>query len=76
MLPGVLDQTRYGGSLKPHLRDSVRTTRTLQHHLSRETLPSVDNYHPHGAPARVTLDELHLGEEYNVQKVQFNLILI
>ncbi|KAI9550869.1 hypothetical protein GHT06_000210 [Daphnia sinensis] len=48
---------------KSHLRNSVRTTRTLQEHLDRETLPSSDNYHPHFLKigSRATLDELHLG---------------
>lgn len=51
---------------KAHLRNSVRTTRTLQDHLKRETLPSADNYHPHFMKigSRATLTELHLGEPY------------
>jgi hypothetical protein len=52
------------GGEKAHLRNSVRTTRTLQEHLKRETLPSADNYHPHFLKigSRATLAELHLGE--------------
>uniref|UniRef100_A0A0P4YBZ5 Bumetanide-sensitive na-k-cl cotransport protein n=1 Tax=Daphnia magna TaxID=35525 RepID=A0A0P4YBZ5_9CRUS len=52
---------------KAHLRNSVRTTRTLQDHLKRETLPSADNYHPHFMKigSRATLTELHLGETYD-----------
>lgn len=58
---------------KAHLRNSVRTTRTLQDHLKRETLPSADNYHPHFMKigSRATLTELHLGEPYE-QKVLIN----
>lgn len=69
LLPSKLDQNRYVGAFKAHLRDSVRTTRTLQHHLSRETLPSVNNYNPHSTPNRATLDELHLGGELHIQQV-------
>lgn len=57
---------------KSHLRNSVRTTRTLQEHLDREILPSSENYHPHFLKigSRATLDELHLGEIYD-EKVTF-----
>lgn len=70
MVPSkLMAQSRFGVSFKAHLRDSVRTTRTLQHHLSRETLPSVNNYYPHSGPTRATLEELHLGTELSINKV-------
>ena len=69
---------RYGMSMKAHLRDSVRTGhRTLQHHLSREALPQIDNYNMHqyltngGVGARPTLDELYLGEKRVKDKVDW-----
>lgn len=73
MLPSKLAPSRFGVSFKAHLRDSVRTTRTLQHHLSRETLPSLRNYNPHSGPTRATLEELHLGTELSIQKVNKSL---
>ena len=69
LLPAVLDQNRYGHALKAHLRDSIRTNRTLQHHLSRETLPTLDNYQGNSVAARATLDELHLGADQGIQRV-------
>lgn len=75
-MPAVLDQNRYGNALKAHLRDSIRTNRTLRHHLSRETLPSMDNYQAHSVAARATLDELHLGTDQGIQRVfKFFLLL-
>lgn len=68
LLPAVLDQNRYGSALKAHLRDSVRTNRPLRHHLSRETLPSLDNYQAHSVAGRATLDELHLGADHCTQR--------
>lgn len=72
---------RYGTSMKAHLRDSVRTCRTLQHHLSREALPQIDNYNMHqylanggGAGARPTLDELYLGEKRVKDKVDWFIL--
>jgi hypothetical protein len=60
-----------GGSLRAHLRDSLRTPRTLQHHLSREALPKIDNYHAHlPSGTRPTIEELYLGET-PVDKVSF-----
>ncbi|XP_046634308.1 bumetanide-sensitive sodium-(potassium)-chloride cotransporter-like [Daphnia pulicaria] len=64
LLPAVLDQNRYGNALKAHLRDSVRTNRPLRHHLSRETLPSLDNYQAHSVANRATLEELRLGADH------------
>jgi hypothetical protein len=60
--------------LKAHLRDSVRTNRPLRHHLSRETLPSLDNYQAHSVANRATLEELRLGADHQqgIQKVYFN----
>lgn len=78
LLPAVLDQNRYGNALKAHLRDSVRTNRPLRHHLSRETLPSLDNYQAHSVANRATLEELRLGADHQqgIQKVlQFSAIL-
>ena len=75
MQPGKLQAHRgFGGSLKAHLRDSVRTVRTLQHHLSREALPHLDNYHAQQTAGglRPTLDELHLGTEPRSKKVKFS----
>ena len=69
---------RYGTSMKAHLRDSVRTQTTLQHYLSREALPQIDNYNIQqyfnangGAGARPTLDEVYLGEKRIKDKVDW-----
>lgn len=69
-----VDGPKTGGSLRAHLRDSLRLPRTLQSHLSRETLPKIDNYHSQvpGGAARPTLDELYYGES-PVDKVPFLL---
>lgn len=58
-----LQDKTFGGSLRAHLRDSVRIPKTLQHHLSREALPKIDHYHPQvPTGSRPTLEELYLGE--------------
>lgn len=80
-LPGSIKDR--AASLREHLRDSVRTNRTLQHHLSREALPHIGNYHIHpdaygtghhghmvSSGSRPTLEELYLGEK-PVCKVRF-----
>ena len=76
MSPDKMDDNCYDDSLKAHLRDSIRTARTLKRHLSRETLPSVENYHSHSLTTggRATLDELHLGQ-LSVPKVSFIVTL-